>query len=78
MWFFYLELYQHGVGVYSYNCNMELNANLAPPQQDAMILRSLWGGVLETAPHKADGVWWGTKLWLRSCSEDGWRECHAR
>lgn len=31
MWFFYLELYQHGVGVYSYNCNMELNANLAPP-----------------------------------------------
>lgn len=44
--------------VYSDNCNMELNANLAPlPQQDAVILGSLWGGMLETSPHKAGRVW---------------------
>lgn len=53
MWFFYLELYQHGVGVYSYNCNMELNA---PPTGCCDSKKSLGRSVRDLSPQSRQSM----------------------
>lgn len=78
-WFFYLVLYQHHAGAYSYECKVELNSNLLPPTGGDVSKPSLGRNAsLENSPHTPAEAWWRTKPQRGSCNENGWKENHPR